>query len=152
MYFIDFFFYFFFHDSLHWQTYLQSMSVRFEEWRIKKRDSEQWMHHRQLPPELRQSVRNYNHYKWVATRGVDEEALLKSFPMNLRRDIKRHLCLDLVRRVSYLLHIYIYILLSLYPILSLVRGFFLLHELSIYWKTSFTFLNFFHPLGFSFKF
>ncbi|KAM6578902.1 hypothetical protein CsatB_030739 [Cannabis sativa] len=81
------------------QTYLQSTTVRLEEWRIKRTDTEQWMHHRQLPPELRQSVRKYDQYKWVATRGVDEETLLKGLPMDLRRDIKRHLCLDLVRRV-----------------------------------------------------
>ncbi|POO01218.1 Voltage dependent potassium channel [Trema orientale] len=81
------------------QRYLQSTTVRLEEWRIKRTDTEQWMHHRQLPPDLRQSVRKYDQYKWVATRGVDEEALLKGLPMDLRRDIKRHLCLDLVRRV-----------------------------------------------------
>ncbi|EXB38679.1 Putative cyclic nucleotide-gated ion channel 15 [Morus notabilis] len=81
------------------QTYLQSTTVRLEEWRIKRTDTEQWMHHRQLPQELRQSVRKYDQYKWVATRGVDEETLLKGLPMDLRRDIKRHLCLDLVRRV-----------------------------------------------------
>ncbi|KAF3454981.1 hypothetical protein FNV43_RR05429 [Rhamnella rubrinervis] len=81
------------------QTYLQSTTVRLEEWRIKRTDAEQWMHHRQLPPELKQSVRKYDQYKWVATRGVDEEALLKGLPMDLRRDIKRHLCLDLVRGV-----------------------------------------------------
>lgn len=72
-----------------------------EEWRIKRTDTEQWMHHRQLPHELKQSVRKYDQYKWVATRGVDEEAVLKGLPMELRRDIKRHLCLDLVRRVSH---------------------------------------------------
>ncbi|KAL8501403.1 hypothetical protein ACS0TY_020806 [Phlomoides rotata] len=81
------------------QTYLQSTTVRLEEWRIRRRDTEQWMHHRQLPQELRQSVRKYDQYKWVATRGVDEEALLKGLPLDLRRDIKRHLCYDLVRRV-----------------------------------------------------
>ncbi|KAI3997369.1 hypothetical protein MKX01_003172 [Papaver californicum] len=69
------------------------------QWRIKRRDTEQWMRHRQLPKELRECVRRYNQYKWVATRGVDEEYLLKGLPMDLRRDIKRHLCLDLVRRV-----------------------------------------------------
>ena len=37
----------------------------------------------------------------VATRGVDEEAILKDLPMDLRREIKRHLCLDLVRKVSF---------------------------------------------------
>ncbi|MQL99907.1 hypothetical protein Taro_032638 [Colocasia esculenta] len=81
------------------QSYLQSTTTRLEEWRIKRTDTEQWMRHRQLPQELRQSVRRYDQYKWVATRGVDEEALLKGLPMDLRRDIKRHLCLDLVRRV-----------------------------------------------------
>ncbi|OVA10114.1 Cyclic nucleotide-binding domain [Macleaya cordata] len=81
------------------QTYLQSTTVRLEEWRIKRRDTEQWMRHRQLPKELRECVRRHNQYKWVATRGVDEEYLLKGLPMDLRRDIKRHLCLDLVRRV-----------------------------------------------------
>lgn len=82
------------------QTYLQSTTVRLEEWRIRRTDTEQWMHHRQLPQELRQSVRKYDQYKWVATRGVDEEALLTGLPLDLRRDIKRHLCYDLVRRVS----------------------------------------------------
>ncbi|XP_020215287.1 protein CNGC15b isoform X2 [Cajanus cajan] len=84
------------------QTYLQSTTVRLEEWRVKRTDTEQWMHHRQLPAELRQSVRKYNQYKWLATRGVDEEALLKGLPADLRRDIKRHLCLELVRRVPLL--------------------------------------------------
>ncbi|KAG7568339.1 Cyclic nucleotide-binding domain [Arabidopsis thaliana x Arabidopsis arenosa] len=81
------------------QTYLQSTTMRLEEWRIRRTDTEQWMHHRQLPPELRQAVRKYDQYKWLATRGVDEEALLISLPLDLRRDIKRHLCFDLVRRV-----------------------------------------------------
>ncbi|CAN1837332.1 Protein CNGC15c [Linum perenne] len=81
------------------QTYLQSTTIRLEEWRIRRTDTEQWMHHRQLPSGLRNSVRKYDQYKWLATRGVDEETLLKGLPLDLRRDIKRHLCLDLVRRV-----------------------------------------------------
>ncbi|XP_072986887.1 protein CNGC15c isoform X2 [Typha latifolia] len=81
------------------QSYLQSTMIRLEEWRIKRTDTEQWMHHRQLPPELQQCVRRYHQYRWVATRGVDEEALLEGLPKDLRRDIKRHLCVDLVRRV-----------------------------------------------------
>ncbi|KAF9688870.1 hypothetical protein SADUNF_Sadunf01G0032900 [Salix dunnii] len=81
------------------QTYLQSLSVRLEEMRIKRRDSEQWMHHRLLPQDLRERVRKYDQYKWLETRGVDEENLVQSLPKDLRRDIKRHLCLNLVRRV-----------------------------------------------------
>lgn len=81
------------------QMYLQSTTVRLEEWRIRRTDTEQWMCHRQLPNDLKQSVRRYDQYSWVATRGVDEEAILKGLPTDLRRDIKRHLCLDLVRQV-----------------------------------------------------
>ena len=84
------------------QTYLQSLTVRLEEMRIKRRDSEQWMHHRLLPQELRERVRRYDQYKWLETRGVDEENLVQNLPKDLRRDIKRHLCLNLVRRVSVL--------------------------------------------------
>ncbi|KAL1335240.1 hypothetical protein HN51_064164 [Arachis hypogaea] len=81
------------------QTYLQSLTIRLEEMRVKRRDSEQWMHHRLLPQDLRERVRRYDQYKWLATRGVDEENLVQSLPKDLRRDIKRHLCLALVRRV-----------------------------------------------------
>lgn len=81
------------------QTYLQSLTLRLEEMRVKRRDSEQWMHHRLLPKELRERVRRYDQYKWLATRGVDEDILVQSLPKDLRRDIKRHLCLALVRRV-----------------------------------------------------
>ncbi|KAJ6819383.1 putative cyclic nucleotide-gated ion channel 15 [Iris pallida] len=81
------------------QSYLQSTVVRLEEWRNKRTDTEQWMKHRQLPLELKQCVRRYDQYKWVATQGVDEEALLRGLPLDLRRDIKRHLCIDLIRRV-----------------------------------------------------
>ncbi|XP_073010438.1 cyclic nucleotide-gated ion channel 17-like [Typha latifolia] len=83
------------------QTYLQSITVRVEEWRLKQRDTEEWMRHRQLLPELRERVRRFVQYKWLATRGVDEESILQSLPADLRRDIQRHLCLDLVRRVPF---------------------------------------------------
>ncbi|CAM8941324.1 unnamed protein product [Rhodiola kirilowii] len=81
------------------QTSLQSVTIRLEEMRIKRRDSEQWMHHRSLPQELRDSVRRYDQYKWLETHGVDEENLVRNLPKDIRKDIKRHLCLRLVRRV-----------------------------------------------------
>ncbi|XP_059636984.1 cyclic nucleotide-gated ion channel 17-like [Cornus florida] len=83
------------------QTYLQSITVRLEEWRLKRRDTEEWMRHRQLPEDLKLRVRRYVQYKWLATRGVNEEAILHGLPADLRRDIQRHLCLDLVRRVPF---------------------------------------------------
>ncbi|KAH9606650.1 hypothetical protein KSS87_013085 [Heliosperma pusillum] len=84
------------------QRYLQSTTFRLEEWRVRRADTEKWMRRRLLPPSLRDSVRSYGQYKWDATRGVDEEALLKDLPVELRRNVKRHLCLNLLRRVPLL--------------------------------------------------
>ncbi|EOY02348.1 hypothetical protein QUC31_018224 [Theobroma cacao] len=83
------------------QTSLQSMTVRIEEWRVKRRDTEEWMRHRQLPENLQERVRRFVQYKWLATRGVDEESILQSLPLDLRREIQRHLCISLVRRVPF---------------------------------------------------
>lgn len=84
------------------KTYLQSTTARLEEWRVKRRDTEEWMRHRQLPPDLQDKIRRFVQYKWLATRGVDEEDILRALPLDLRRQIQRHLCLALVRRVSFL--------------------------------------------------
>ncbi|XP_057836809.2 probable cyclic nucleotide-gated ion channel 5 [Cryptomeria japonica] len=81
------------------QTYLQSLTIRLEEMRLKRTDTEQWMHRRSLPEDLRQRVRLHGQHKWIETRGVDEEHLIQNLPKDLRRDIKRHLCLDLVKQV-----------------------------------------------------
>ncbi|KAG0499873.1 hypothetical protein HPP92_004564 [Vanilla planifolia] len=81
------------------QTYLQSTTARVEEMRVKRRDSEQWMVHRLLPESLRGRIRRHEQYRWQETRGVDEENLIRNLPKDLRRDIKRHLCLALVKRV-----------------------------------------------------
>ncbi|KAL5572092.1 hypothetical protein UlMin_021689 [Ulmus minor] len=81
------------------QKYLQSTTVRIEEWRVKRRDAEQWMSHRMLPENLRERIRRYEQYRWQETRGVEEEPLVRNLPKDLRRDIKRHLCLALLTRV-----------------------------------------------------
>ncbi|XP_027350569.1 cyclic nucleotide-gated ion channel 1-like [Abrus precatorius] len=81
------------------QKYLQSTTVRLEEMRVKRRDAEQWMSHRMLPENLKERIRRYEQYKWQENRGVEEEALIRNLPKDLRRDIKRHLCLALVKKV-----------------------------------------------------
>jgi len=67
--------------------------------RIKRRDAELWMSHRMLPDFLKQRIRRYEQYKWQENRGVEEETLIRNLPKDLRRDIKRHLCLDLLKKV-----------------------------------------------------
>lgn len=57
------------------------------------------MSHRMLPDGLRERIRRHEQYKWQETRGVEEESLIHNLPKDLRRDTKRHLCLDLVMRV-----------------------------------------------------
>ncbi|GLT46553.1 hypothetical protein SLA2020_202970 [Shorea laevis] len=81
------------------QKYLQSTGVRVEEMRVKRTDAEQWMKHRMIPENLRERIRRYQQYKWQQTRGVEEESLISCLPRDLRRDIKHHLCLDLLMRV-----------------------------------------------------
>ncbi|KAL6629582.1 hypothetical protein ACP70R_029347 [Stipagrostis hirtigluma subsp. patula] len=81
------------------KTYLQSASTRIEEMRVKRRDTEQWMAHRLLPEYLKERIMRHQQYRWQETRGVDEEGLLMNLPKDLRRDIKRHLCLSLLLRV-----------------------------------------------------
>ncbi|KAL2345899.1 hypothetical protein Fmac_007184 [Flemingia macrophylla] len=81
------------------QKYLQSTTVRVEEMRVKRQDAEQWMSHRMLPEILKERIRRYEQYHWQENRGVEEEALIRNLPKDLRRDIKRHLCLDLVKKV-----------------------------------------------------
>lgn len=82
------------------QTYLQSTGVRVEEMRVRRQDAEQWMSHRMLPESLRERIRRYEQYKWQETRGVEEETLIRNLPKDLRRDVKRHLCLALLMRVG----------------------------------------------------
>nr|XP_048334488.1 cyclic nucleotide-gated ion channel 1-like [Ziziphus jujuba var. spinosa] len=81
------------------QKYLQSTTVRVEEMRVRRRDAEQWMTHRMLPPNLKERIKRYEQYKWQETRGADEDNLIRNLPKDLRRDIKRHLCLSLLTRV-----------------------------------------------------
>ncbi|KAL0373809.1 UNVERIFIED_CONTAM: putative cyclic nucleotide-gated ion channel 13 [Sesamum radiatum] len=81
------------------QQFVQSVAGRLEEVRMKHQDIEQWMSHRVLPEDLRARIRLYEQYKWQAKRGVEEEFLISNFPKDLRRDIKRHLCGNLLKRV-----------------------------------------------------
>lgn len=57
------------------------------------------MKYRQLRPELQERVRLFVQYKWLASRGVNEESILQYLPTDLHREIQRHLCLALVRWV-----------------------------------------------------
>lgn len=79
---------------------LISTAHRENELRERRQDIEQWMSHRKLPEDMRERIRRYEQYDWQEKRGVDEESIIRNLPRDLRRDIKRHLYLKLLMRVS----------------------------------------------------
>ncbi|KAG0464589.1 hypothetical protein HPP92_018753 [Vanilla planifolia] len=72
------------------QNFLLALGRRRLEMQLRRRDVEQWMSHRRLPEELRRKVRQAERFCWAATRGVNEEELLKHLPEDLQKDIRRH--------------------------------------------------------------
>ncbi|CAN6470127.1 unnamed protein product [Victoria cruziana] len=81
------------------QVFLQSVMARKRMMQLRSRDMEWWMRRRQLPSKLRHRVRHYEHQRWATMKGEDEMELIKDLPQGLRRDIRRHLCLALIKRV-----------------------------------------------------
>lgn len=82
------------------QIYMRSLSINAEECRIRQTEMEDWMKDRQIPDNIQHRISQFFEYKWIATQGVEEDSILIQLPADLRREIKQHLCLDLVRRVS----------------------------------------------------
>ncbi|RYQ96916.1 hypothetical protein Ahy_B08g092847 [Arachis hypogaea] len=86
------------------KVFLHATTSKKQAMQLKMRNIEWWMSKRRLPQGFRQRVRNYERQRWAATRGVDECQMIKNLPEGLRRDIKYHLCLDLVRQVPLFQH------------------------------------------------
>ncbi|KAL7135694.1 hypothetical protein ABFS83_11G115100 [Erythranthe nasuta] len=81
------------------QVFLHAVMAKKRKMQLRCRDMEWWMRRRQLPSELRQRVRRYEHQRWAVMGGDDEMELIRDLPEGLRRDIKRFLCLELVKKV-----------------------------------------------------
>ncbi|TYI30858.1 hypothetical protein ES332_A05G416100v1 [Gossypium tomentosum] len=81
------------------QVFLHAVMAKKRQMQLRCRDMEWWMKRRQLPSCLRQRVRRFEHQKWATLGGEDEMELIKDLPEGLRRDIKRYLCLDLIKKV-----------------------------------------------------
>ncbi|CAL5200808.1 unnamed protein product [Lathyrus oleraceus] len=86
------------------KVFLHATTSKKQAMKLKMTNIEWWMSKRRLPHGLRQRVRNYERQCWAAMRGVDECQLIKILPEGLRRDIKYHLCLGLVRQVPLFQH------------------------------------------------
>ncbi|XP_031398146.1 cyclic nucleotide-gated ion channel 2 [Punica granatum] len=81
------------------QVFLHAVMAKKRKMQLRCRDMEWWMRRRQLPSRLRQRVRHFERQRWAAMGGEDEMELIKDLPEGLRRDIKRYLCLDLIKQV-----------------------------------------------------
>ncbi|KAL1823384.1 hypothetical protein ACET3Z_010162 [Daucus carota] len=86
------------------KVFLHATTSKKQAMQLKMRNVEWWMRKRHLPQEYRQRVRNYERQRWAAMRGVDECDMIRNLPEGLRRDIKYHLCLDLVKQVPLFQH------------------------------------------------
>ncbi|KAF9626514.1 hypothetical protein IFM89_034448 [Coptis chinensis] len=84
----------------HWlEVFLHAVMAKKRKMQLRCRDMEWWMKRRQLPSRLRNRVRHFERQKWASMGGEDEMELIKDLPEGLRRDIKRYLCLDLIKKV-----------------------------------------------------
>ncbi|XP_024960206.1 cyclic nucleotide-gated ion channel 2-like [Cynara cardunculus var. scolymus] len=81
------------------QVFLHAVMAKKRKMQLRCRDMEWWMKRRQLPSLLRQRVRTYERQNWALMGGEDEMEMIKDLPEGLRRDIKRFLCLELIRMV-----------------------------------------------------
>ncbi|XP_068644996.1 cyclic nucleotide-gated ion channel 4-like [Aristolochia californica] len=86
------------------KVYLHATTSKKQAMQLKMRNMEWWMRRRHLPQGFKQRVRQYERQRWAAMRGVDECEMIQNLPEGLRRDIKYHLCLDLVRQVPLFQH------------------------------------------------
>ncbi|KAG0496227.1 hypothetical protein HPP92_000918 [Vanilla planifolia] len=86
------------------KVFLHATTSKKQALHLRMRSVEWWMKRKNLPQGFRQRVRQYERQRWAAMRGVDECEMIRNLPEGLRRDIKYHLCLDLVRQVPLFQH------------------------------------------------
>uniref|UniRef100_A0ACD5T8U6 Uncharacterized protein n=1 Tax=Avena sativa TaxID=4498 RepID=A0ACD5T8U6_AVESA len=86
------------------KVFLNATTSKKQAMHTRLRSLEWWMKRKNLPPGYRHRVRQFERQRWAATRGVDESQIVRDLPEGLRRDIKYHLCLDLVRQVPLFVH------------------------------------------------
>ncbi|KAI5083177.1 hypothetical protein GOP47_0002920 [Adiantum capillus-veneris] len=81
------------------QNFLLSLSRRRVDMQLRRHDVESWMARRHLPLKFRRKVRQVERFKWAANKGVNEEELLKSLPEDIEKEIRKALCLELIKKV-----------------------------------------------------
>uniref|UniRef100_A0A2C9WDL8 Cyclic nucleotide-binding domain-containing protein n=1 Tax=Manihot esculenta TaxID=3983 RepID=A0A2C9WDL8_MANES len=80
------------------QVFLSVILAKNKNMQLKRRDIEWWMSRRQLPSNLRRRVRHFDNQRWAIMGGEDDIKWIEELPDGLRRDIKRYICLDLIKK------------------------------------------------------
>lgn len=86
------------------KVFLHATTSKKQSHHLRMRSVDWWMKRKNMPQGFRQRVRQFERQRWAAMRGVDEVGMIRDLPEGLRRDIKYHLCLDLVRQVPLFQH------------------------------------------------
>ncbi|KAM7280399.1 hypothetical protein ACFE04_007533 [Oxalis oulophora] len=81
------------------QVFLAVILAKGKKVQLKRQEFDWWMKRRQLPPKLRQRVRLHERQECKTVEAYLEMEWIEELPDGLRMDIKRFLCLDLVRKV-----------------------------------------------------
>ncbi|ESR35395.1 hypothetical protein CICLE_v10006626mg, partial [Citrus x clementina] len=84
------------------EMYLQSVTIKSENVRLKEREIEQWMSSRQLSEKFQMEFKKYQPYKWQEIPRIDVASNLLNLPKDLKRNIKRELCLEQIKQVQEL--------------------------------------------------
>ncbi|TXG71369.1 hypothetical protein EZV62_006304 [Acer yangbiense] len=81
------------------QIYLQSKTIKSEMIRQKKQQIEQCTSFAKLSEDLQKKIKRYQPDIWEETKGADFEFLF-NLPEELRKNMKRELCLELLKKVD----------------------------------------------------
>ena len=78
---------------------LASSDLARTQFRTKMEQVQTFMHYRDVPDELQESVKQYYDYLWNNRRGFDESAVLKDLPSSLKLQVALHLNRDIIEKV-----------------------------------------------------
>ncbi|KAK9178947.1 hypothetical protein WN943_028141 [Citrus x changshan-huyou] len=82
------------------QIYLQTKATRPKEMTLRMQEMNEHMPIQKLSRSVQQQLKIYQRYIWRKPDTIDVESSLSILPKELRRNIKRELCLDLLKNVK----------------------------------------------------
>jgi cyclic nucleotide gated channel len=86
------------------QTYIQLATERSEEiiqnMKVKEREIDLWIDRNKLPSSMKKEIMPNVQRMLEEKKDVDVQNLLSHLPIELGRNIKRHICLRMLRQVS----------------------------------------------------